>query len=91
MSAYLLSPAAQADLEDIWEYTSENWSADQAETYVVGPHTLYHRIARGDLIDVVRVAHKRRKRASPVALKGPTEDCRVSWERRNRDRRGPDL
>jgi toxin ParE1/3/4 len=87
---YVLSPAAQADLEDIWDYTCERWSVDQAESYVrdfqraverithepligrscddvragyrrhaVGSHTLYHRIVGDDLIDVVRVLHKR--------------------------------
>lgn len=34
MSRYVLSPAAQADLEEIWDYTYERWSDDQAETYV---------------------------------------------------------
>lgn len=34
MSRYVLSPAAQADLDQIWDYTCERWSADQVETYV---------------------------------------------------------
>jgi toxin ParE1/3/4 len=85
---YVLSPAAAADLEQIWDYTCQRWGGDQAETYVreiqraidrivdnpligqscdevrasyrrhaVGSHTLYYRIASGDLIDVVRVLH----------------------------------
>jgi toxin ParE1/3/4 len=85
---YVLSPAAAADLEQIWDYTCERWGGDQAEKYVreiqraidrivdnpligqscdevragyrrhaVGSHTLYYRIASGDLIDVVRVLH----------------------------------
>ncbi|ENN85974.1 plasmid stabilization system [Rhizobium freirei PRF 81] len=28
-----LSPLAEADLENIWRYTVENWSIAQAETY----------------------------------------------------------
>jgi len=31
---YLLSPAAQADLEQIWDYTRDRWGADQAEEYL---------------------------------------------------------
>jgi toxin ParE1/3/4 len=31
---YVLSPAAQADLEQIWEYSCERWSDEQAEKYV---------------------------------------------------------
>ncbi len=34
MSRYVLSPAAQADLDQIWDYTCQRWSADQAEAYV---------------------------------------------------------
>lgn len=33
MSRYVLSPAARADLEQIWEYTCELWDVDQAEKY----------------------------------------------------------
>lgn len=29
-----LSPAAAADLDAIWEYTAEQWSADQADRYI---------------------------------------------------------
>ena len=31
---YLLSPAAQADLEQIWDYTHDRWGVDQAEDYL---------------------------------------------------------
>lgn len=86
----MLSPAAQADLGAIWDYTCERWGDSQAENYVrdlqraierivhnpligrscdevregyrrhaVGSHTLYYRIVRPDLIDVVRILHKR--------------------------------
>lgn len=34
LSAYRLTPAAQADLEDIWLYSSQQWSVTQADRYV---------------------------------------------------------
>lgn len=34
MSRYVLSPAAQADLDQIWDYTCQRWSDDQAEMCV---------------------------------------------------------
>lgn len=34
MTAYRLSPAAQSDVADIWNYTAEKWGIDQAEAYV---------------------------------------------------------
>jgi toxin ParE1/3/4 len=90
VSRYVLSPAARADLEQIWDYTRDRWGVDQAETYAheiqraiervvdnpeigracdevrpgyrkhgVGSHTLYYRILRVDVIDVVRILHQR--------------------------------
>ena len=35
MTRFVLSPAAQADLEDIWRYSVERWSPAQAERYVL--------------------------------------------------------
>jgi len=34
MNRYVLSPRAQADVEDIWNYTAENWGEPQAERYI---------------------------------------------------------
>ena len=34
MKRAVLSPRAQADIEDIWDYTARLWDADQAERYV---------------------------------------------------------
>ena len=33
MAGYALSPAAQADLSEIWDYTAEHWGEAQAERY----------------------------------------------------------
>ncbi|WP_369984046.1 type II toxin-antitoxin system RelE/ParE family toxin [Sinorhizobium fredii] len=29
-----LTPRARADLEDIWQYTAETWSVEQADRYI---------------------------------------------------------
>lgn len=34
MSRYVLSPAAQADVDQIWDYTCQRWSDSQAEVYL---------------------------------------------------------
>jgi len=31
---YRLSPAARADLDEIWNYSAENWGATRADKYV---------------------------------------------------------
>lgn len=33
MKALVFSPAAQADIEDIWDYSADNWGLDQADRY----------------------------------------------------------
>jgi len=43
VSRYLLSPAAQADLEQIWDYTCQRWDVDQADDYL---RELQHAIER---------------------------------------------
>ena len=37
-SGYALSPLAQADLSDIWDYSYSQWGADQADAYVLAIH-----------------------------------------------------
>ncbi|SMC92195.1 type II toxin-antitoxin system RelE/ParE family toxin [Rhizobium sp. RU36D] len=34
MKFYRLSPLAEADIEQIWRYTFENWSSAQADRYI---------------------------------------------------------
>lgn len=34
MNRYVLSPAARADLDDIWDYGEATWGAAQAEAYI---------------------------------------------------------
>jgi toxin ParE1/3/4 len=31
---YTLSPRAQSDLDEIWDYTARHWGVDQAEIYI---------------------------------------------------------
>jgi toxin ParE1/3/4 len=44
---YMLSPMAEADLEDIWAYTAETWSADQAEIYTNDIINVFEELAEG--------------------------------------------
>ena len=34
MTAYVLSPRAQTDLDAIWDYSAENWGEARAERYI---------------------------------------------------------
>jgi toxin ParE1/3/4 len=37
-SSYALSPLAQADLSDIWDYSYSQWGAGLADAYVLAIH-----------------------------------------------------
>lgn len=48
-SEFRLSPRAESDLEAIWQYTFETWSADQADTYHMQIIARLERLAAGEL------------------------------------------
>ncbi|MCC8393159.1 type II toxin-antitoxin system RelE/ParE family toxin [Paraburkholderia sp. MMS20-SJTR3] len=45
-----LRPLAEADLEEIWLYTFENWSSEQADKYLRDLIVAMELLARGDRI-----------------------------------------
>jgi toxin ParE1/3/4 len=63
VSKYVLSPAAQADLAEIWDYTCQRWGDDQAEKYVREIQRAIERIVGNPLIgrpcDQVREGYRR--------------------------------
>ena len=44
---YVLSPMAEADLEDIWAHTAGSWSADQSEIYTNDVINVFEELAEG--------------------------------------------
>ena len=63
MSRYLLSPAAQVDLEQIWDFTHDRWGVDQAEEY---PRELQRAVERaaanpliGQACDEIRPGYRK--------------------------------
>ncbi|MGF6976127.1 toxin ParE1/3/4 [Paraburkholderia sp. JPY465] len=47
MKAYVLSPAAERDLDDIWDYTAGRWGETQAEHYILGIESTISGLADG--------------------------------------------
>jgi toxin ParE1/3/4 len=45
MAEFRLTPAAERDLEGIWDYTAERWGRAQAERYVDGLIEAFARLA----------------------------------------------
>lgn len=63
MNAYHLTPAAQQDLSQIWDFTQERWDAGQAERYIGEIRAAIERIAadpqRGRACDEIREGYRR--------------------------------
>ena len=63
MTRFLLSPRAQSDIEEIWDYTDERWGPEQAEKYVRVLQQAFETIARdprrGRPSDDIRVGYRR--------------------------------
>jgi toxin ParE1/3/4 len=60
---YLLSPAALADLGEIWDYTARNWGEDQADRYVLAIREACEALAAGRrhglAIDEIRAGYRK--------------------------------
>lgn len=63
MTLYRLSPAAQADLNEICDYSARNWGAEQADRYILRIKAACDDIAagrrRGRPIDEIRPGYRK--------------------------------
>jgi toxin ParE1/3/4 len=63
MKGYILSPAAQADLGHIWDYSAQNWGAEQADRYILGIRDACEALAdgskQGRAIDDIRPGYRK--------------------------------
>ena len=48
MASYRLAPRAEGDLENIWLYTLERWSQNQADNYYADLITAFEKLANGE-------------------------------------------
>lgn len=94
-SRYLLSPAAQVHLEEIWDCTYDRWGVDQAEQYL---RELQHAIDRaaanpriGRACDEIRPGYRKLSAGSHtlfyrVTGEGTIDVVRVLHQRMDVDR-----
>ncbi|NAO28877.1 type II toxin-antitoxin system RelE/ParE family toxin [Pseudomonas syringae pv. dysoxyli] len=63
MTEYRLTPAAEMDLEDIWRYTAQTWSVQQANDYTDTLATIFDELAswpsRARACDEIRKGYRR--------------------------------
>ena len=50
MAGYILSPAAQTDLESIWDYTVTRWGETQAEDYTRNIREACEALSKGTMM-----------------------------------------
>jgi toxin ParE1/3/4 len=78
MTRYLLSPAAQTDLEQIWDYSVRTWGEEQAERYVLGIRDACQALAdgrkQGRSIDDIRPGYRKLAVASHFLFYRITDD-----------------
>ncbi|KKL19482.1 hypothetical protein LCGC14_2465040, partial [marine sediment metagenome] len=60
---YRLTPAALSDLESIWLYTRDRWTADQADSYVEALQATFD-----TLLTMPQIARERREFSPPVRI-----------------------
>ena len=67
---YRLTPPAERDLEEIWRYTVERWSVDQAEKYFNGIVDAMQALAQGPALgrpaENIREGYRRQNVGSHV-------------------------
>ena len=94
MTAYVLSERAQADIDEIWDYSADTWSVAQAELYVgeirAAIETLAGDPERGRRHDSVRSGYRRWPVGSHVLFyrvtPGQIQIVRILHKAMNHDR-----
>jgi toxin ParE1/3/4 len=63
VTLYLLSPAARADLSEIWNYSARNWGEEQADRYILAIRDACAALAdgkrQGRAIDDIRPGYRK--------------------------------
>ena len=91
---YVLSPAAQADLEQIWDYTFDRWGVDQAEHYLRELQLVIELVAAnpgiGKMCEEIRPGYRKLAAGSHVLFYRMTADNVIDVQRVLHERMDPD-
>ncbi len=70
MTGYTLSRSAQADLAEIWDYSTRHWGEDRADRYILAIREACDALAdgrrQGRVIDAIRPGYRKLPIASHV-------------------------
>ncbi|ONG53217.1 plasmid stabilization protein ParE [Pseudoroseomonas deserti] len=92
MSGFRLTPAAQADLDDIWDSTLDRWGGIQAERYLLAIRDLCDSLAEGSIpgraVDRIRPGYRVAQAGAHLlffmrAPDGTVEVIRILHQRRD--------
>ena len=80
MAGYALSPAAQADLEEIWEYTARHWGEAQAERYTRDIQAACEAMSDGTLVgqsaEDFRAGYRKDRRSARMSSMSESDRAR---------------
>jgi toxin ParE1/3/4 len=72
MSRYIVSPKAEQDLSEIWDYTANRWGVDQAEAYIrliqLAIETVAEDPRKGRRCDEVRAGYRKYPAGSHMVM-----------------------
>ncbi len=74
LSHYRLTPAAERDLEDIWLYTAQNWSMEQADRYTDALEDAFETI-----LSMPEIARERLEFTPPVRIHPSAQHAIIYW------------
>jgi len=78
MTRLTFSPAALVDIEDIYDYSRENWGIEQAEIYILGLSKICEQLASGEKpgrnASDVRDGYRKQKFGSHLAFYKHTDN-----------------
>lgn len=92
MNGYLLSPAAQADLGQIWDYSACKWGRDRTDRYILSIRDACDALADGSRhgrpIDAIRPGYRKLAVASHflfyrISASGLVDVVRILHQRMN--------
>ncbi len=81
MSRIVLSPRAQSDLDEIWNYTAARWNDDQGERYIRDIWQAVEAVAgdprKGRVCDEIRLGYRKHPVGSHVIFYRVSKDAIV--------------
>jgi len=79
MPKYILTPAAKADIREIWSYTNDKWGNPKADGYTKRLHLCFKKLAEtpkiGRLCDDIRLGYRNYPEGKHIVFYSEGQEC----------------